>query len=420
MAGKVFKDLTLEIEQLLQRGKSQGYINYEEIETLFNEGTVWSPFLEDFFAKVEESNLELHDNGKIDKPTLELSDAKELPDALILYLRQIHKIPLLTVEEERRLARMIENINLRTYKIEHKLGVSLKRLKNLYNDWIQAKVEQKDFPAILQKFLDNEIHILIKTITDMEEKVEYLQNKFVEANLRLVVEIAYRYTTKEGGVPLLDLIEEGNMGLIRAVKRFDYKQGYRFSTYATWWIKQALRRAIAGQTHILKVPVYIHAMINKYGRIINALAQELNREPTLEEVSKRMNLSIPKIIKIINVAQKPLSLETPIGEDGVEQLSDLIRDKNESLSPIKIVFLRLLREQIAEILKHLSEKERSVIRLRFGLDGLHPHSLKEVGTLFGVSRQRIQQIEIHALNNLKKMKISRDLYDWLEPDIEYE
>ena len=287
----------------------------------------------------------------IEKIDLSVPDGVSIEDPVRMYLKEIGKVPLLTAEEEIELAKR------------------------------------------------------------MEAGDEKAKQKLAEANLRLVVSIAKRYVGR--GMLFLDLIQEGNLGLIKAVEKFDYRKGYKFSTYATWWIRQAITRAIADQARTIRIPVHMVETINKLIRVSRQLLQELGREPTPEEIAKEMDMSVERVREILKISQEPVSLETPIGEEEDSHLGDFIQDQNVPV-PAEAAASNLLRDQLNEVLDTLTEREQKVLRLRFGMDDGRARTLEEVGKEFQVTRERIRQIEAKALRRLRHPSKSRKLKDYLD------
>ncbi len=308
---------------------------------------------------------DLHDGFGIVVADLESS----LDDPVRMYLREIGRVPLLSAEEEVRLARRMERGRIELLK----------------------SIASRDY----------------RIIDDGEEA----QRRLTEANLRLVVSVAKKYIGR--GMSLLDLIQEGNIGLIRAVEKFDYTKGYKFSTYATWWIRQAITRAIADQARTIRIPVHMVETINRLIRISRRLLQDLGREPTSEEIAEQMEISPEKVREIIKVSQEPVSLETPIGEEDDSHLGDFIED-HTALAPADAASHQLLKEQVEDVLDSLTERERKVLQLRFGLDDGRSRTLEEVGKEFHVTRERIRQIEAKALRKLRHPSRSRKLKDYLD------
>ena len=302
---------------------------------------------------IPDEELLLSDEDEVDMENLDLSipDGISIEDPVRMYLKEIGKVPLLSAEEEIELAKRMEN-------------------------------------------------------GDQEAK-----KRLAEANLRLVVSIAKRYVGR--GMLFLDLIQEGNLGLIKAVEKFDYRKGYKFSTYATWWIRQAITRAIADQARTIRIPVHMVETINKLIRVSRQLLQELGREPTPEEISEEMGMPVDRVREILKISQEPVSLETPIGEEEDSHLGDFIQDDNVPV-PAEAASFTLLREQLVEVLGTLTEREQKVLRLRFGLDDGRARTLEEVGKEFNVTRERIRQMEAKALRKLRHPSRSRKLKDYLD------
>ena len=347
-------------QELVKLGKEKGFITYEELANALKGLDLDSDALDDLYNVFNENNIAVVSedeanggNDGVEKILLDDSDlTKDLTinDPVRMYLKEIGQIKLLTMDEELDLA-----------------------------------------DRILQ---------------DDEEAKRIL----AEANLRLVVSIAKRYVGR--GMLFLDLIQEGNIGLMKAVDKFDVTKGYKFSTYATWWIRQAITRAIADQARTIRVPVHMVETINKLARVQRQLTLELNREPSEEELAKKMNVSVDKIREIYKISQEPVSLETPIGEEDDSHLGDFIKDER-NMSPEEYATNEMLKDEISEVLLTLTEREEKVIRLRFGLEDGKSRTLEEVGQMFGVTRERIRQIEAKALRKLRHPSRSRKLKDYM-------
>lgn len=333
--------------------------------------------------------LDEEDEVEVEKIDLSVPEGVSVEDPVRMYLKEIGKVPLLSADEEIELA---QNMGDGAVAIE-KINVLKGRLDG-------ASEEEKA-----------EIKEEIKTLQRDVDKGADAKKRLAEANLRLVVSIAKRYVGR--GMLFLDLIQEGNLGLIKAVEKFDYKKGYKFSTYATWWIRQAITRAIADQARTIRIPVHMVETINKLIRVSRQLLQELGREPSPEEIAKEMSMPVDRVREILKISQEPVSLETPIGEEEDSHLGDFIKDDNVPV-PADAAAFTLLKEQLEEVLGTLTEREQKVLTLRFGLEDGRARTLEEVGKEFNVTRERIRQIEAKALRKLRHPSRSRKLKDYLE------
>jgi RNA polymerase primary sigma factor len=382
-----------EVRDLVAKGKERGFLTNEEVIEALAPVDVSAEQMDNILQHLQDENIEvveMVDELDAEEFAREARSARDeelalkapTNDPVRMYLKEIGKVPLLTAEQEVILAKAIEEGEGATAEIDkaadggRKLGST--RLRELQRTERQGQLAKK---------------------------------KLIEANLRLVVSIAKRYVGR--GMLFLDLIQEGNLGLIRAVEKFDYTKGYKFSTYATWWIRQAITRAIADQARTIRIPVHMVETINKLIRIQRQLLQDLGREPTPEEIGREMEFSPEKVREILKVSQEPVSLETPIGEEEDSHLGDFIED-SDAVVPVDAASFILLQEQLDSVLHTLSEREKKVIQLRFGLTDGHPRTLEEVGREFGVTRERIRQIESKTLSKLRHPSRSQKLRDYLE------
>lgn len=348
------------IKELIEKGKSKGILTYKEIMDALEEVDLEPDQIEKIYDTLENMGIDVIGDIEPELEDLQLTEEDlditipegiNIDDPVRMYLKEIGKVPLLSAEEEIDLAQ---------------------------------KMEKGDAEA---------------------------KRRLAEANLRLVVSIAKRYVGR--GMLFLDLIQEGNLGLIKAVEKFDYRKGYKFSTYATWWIRQAITRAIADQARTIRIPVHMVETINKLIRVSRQLLQELGREPLPEEVAKEMSLTVEKVREIMKIAQEPVSLETPIGEEEDSHLGDFIPD-DDAPAPSEAAAFTLLKEQLIDVLDTLTPREEKVLRLRFGLDDGRARTLEEVGKEFNVTRERIRQIEAKALRKLRHPSRSKKLKDYLD------
>ena len=333
--------------------------------------------------------LDEEDEVEVEKIDLSVPEGVSVEDPVRMYLKEIGKVPLLSADEEIELAQNMEDG-----------AVAIEKINVLKGRLDGASEEEKA-----------EIKEEIKTLQRDVDKGADAKKRLAEANLRLVVSIAKRYVGR--GMLFLDLIQEGNLGLIKAVEKFDYKKGYKFSTYATWWIRQAITRAIADQARTIRIPVHMVETINKLIRVSRQLLQELGREPSPEEIAKEMSMPVDRVREILKISQEPVSLETPIGEEEDSHLGDFIKDDNVPV-PADAAAFTLLKEQLEEVLGTLTEREQKVLTLRFGLEDGRARTLEEGGKEINVTRERIRQIEAKALRKLRHPSRSRKLKDYLE------
>ena len=367
-AEQIQKDRMLAEKKLLTKGKKNGTLTYKEIMDALEEIYLDTDEIDEIYQRLEDSGIEIlgekdedvlidnedsekDEEDEVKKASLDVPKGVNIDDPVRMYLKEIGKIALLTGDEEIELAQ------------------------------------------------------------GMEAGDEIAKKKLAEANLRLVVSIAKRYVGR--GMLFLDLIQEGNLGLMKAVEKFDYRKGYKFSTYATWWIRQAITRAIADQARTIRIPVHMVETINKLVRVQRQLVQELGRDPTPEEIGEEMLLDVERVREIMKIAQEPVSLETPIGEEEDSHLGDFIPD-DDVIAPADAATFTMLREQLIEVLETLTPREQKVLRLRFGLDDGRARTLEEVGKEFEVTRERIRQIEAKALRKLRHPSRSKKLKDFLE------
>jgi len=432
---EVARDLGLEEakEQITARGRERGFVTSDDVLEAVPVEDFTPEQVEDFLTQVEE-HLRGEGIEVIEVPgdEVEASAQRQLDvdllkaptnDPVRMYLKEIGKVPLLTAAQEVDLARRIEAGEFATELrelTEEDDRIDHKRLRQVAEAVVAirdhqlekfGKVEGIGRDRISKSWKPRTREALDDFLRRVERDGQLSKRKLIEANLRLVVSIAKRYVGR--GMLFLDLIQEGNLGLIRAVEKFAYSKGFKFSTYATWWIRQAITRAIADQARTIRIPVHMVETINKLVRIQRQLLQDLGREPLPEEIGRQMGIGADKVREILKVSQEPVSLETPIGEEEDSHLGDFIED-SDAIVPVDAASFILLQEQLESVLHTLSEREKKVIQLRFGLLDGHPRTLEEVGREFGVTRERIRQIESKTLSKLRHPSRSQKLRDYLE------
>lgn len=411
------------LDGLLERGQTQGYLTQDEVLEVFPQIEEDLSLLEFIIIKLQEADIEIIEpvtEEDMPRPEKEMDFETKIQvlkkirshistDPIRAYLHEIGKIPLLSGAEEVILSKRIEE-----GEMEVELKIKELGKKKVNSTYIEAARvlgrNEEEFPIIEKArklLLDTDKKYLNKRIKDGIEA----KNLLTTANLRLVVSIAKKYAKR--GLDLLDLIQEGNIGLMRAVEKFEYRKGFKFSTYATWWIRQAITRAIADQARTIRIPVHMIETINKLSKVINKLSAKYGRNPKPEEIAKEMNIDLDKVQEIIKIAQRPSSLDSPIGEDQDSHLGDIIPDEY-SVSPADMASWSFLKKQVNKMLENLTDREKKVLELRFGLKDGVSRTLEEVGHEFKVTRERIRQIEAKALKGLKSPEIKQAFMDYLK------
>ena len=383
------------IDKLLELARTQGFLKPSDILSVFPEPETHLDEIEKLYAQLEESGIEVHDSEDINENAepfdadadAEEVEATEMPDLtdialddpVRMYLQEIGQVPLLTATEEVELAKKMELAQIANERMLHE-GDTLSDAERI------------------------ELRRLVDTGRAARQHL-------IQANLRLVVSIAKKYTSY--GLTMMDLVQEGNIGLMRAVEKFDYTKGHKFSTYATWWIRQAITRAIADQSRTIRLPVHMGEAISQVKRTSHKLQQSMQREPTPEEIADAMGINAAKVRRTLEASMHPLSLEMPVGQDGEGRMGDFIEDDRIS-TPVEAAAMTMLREQIEEVLQKLPERERKIIQLRYGLKDGRYRTLEEVGLEFGITRERIRQIEAVALRKLRHPHLGKKLRGYLD------
>jgi RNA polymerase primary sigma factor len=461
---RTFEDELMTVaEQLIAKGKEQGYLTPDDILQGFPEIDAEPDQIFRIFAAFNEIGIAITEGEKdfeeVEQtddemlPDIEMMDSVSLDDPVRMYLKEIGRVSLLTANDEVELAQaieakplhdalkalnIVEEIDSRQRSVEEMLPDVIERLATVKRKGQQAHIAHELLGLTdlgkLQSLLDaaaaerrrqansaarpriraealEAYRIARYQLTERYERAYEAKQRLTEANLRLVVSIAKKYFGR--GLSFLDLIQEGNVGLIRAVEKFDYPKGFKFSTYAHWWIRQAITRALADQARTIRIPVHMIEVINKLTRVSRRLLQEVGREPSEEEIGQEMGIAPERVREIIRFAQSPISLETPIGEEEDSHLSDFVEDR-EAVSPSDAASLTMLHSEVEDVLNTLTPRERRVIQLRFGLNDGHQRTLEEVGKRFALTRERIRQIEVRALHKLRHPSRSKKLRDYME------
>ena len=407
------------IRELIETGKRNGKLTTKEINDAIEETGFDVEQIDKLYETLEGHNVEIVDEPDADSENFTLTENSvdmfenalsaegvAIDDPVKVYLKEIGRVPLLSGDEEIRLALDILDGNKAIEEKKEKFA----KICEIEDDKELSSDEKRIWLTQTKDALPTEQRIELRNLETAIRKGERAKQRLSEANLRLVVSIAKRYVGR--GMQFLDLIQEGNLGLIKAVEKFDHTKGFKFSTYATWWIRQAITRAIADQARTIRIPVHMVETINKVIRVSRQLLQELGHDPSPNEIAKEMNMPVDKVREILKIAQEPVSLETPIGEEEDSHLGDFIPDEGAS-EPSEAASFTLLKEQLMDVLSTLTPREEKVLKLRFGIEDGRTRTLEEVGKEFNVTRERIRQIEAKALRKLRHPSRSKKLKDFL-------
>ena len=408
------------IRELIETGKRNGKLTTKEINEAIEETGFDVEQIDKLYETLERNSVEIVDEPDPEADAFTLTEASvdmfesalsaegvAIDDPVKVYLKEIGRVPLLTPDEEIKLALAIQEGNK---AVETKKEKFAPVLEVEQNKKLSIRDRNEAMNAVLEPMSSVQREEL-KTLDKLISQGDRAKQRLSEANLRLVVSIAKRYVGR--GMQFLDLIQEGNLGLIKAVEKFDHTKGFKFSTYATWWIRQAITRAIADQARTIRIPVHMVETINKVKKVSSQLLHQNGHEPTADEISEALDMPVEKVREIMRVAQEPVSLETPIGEEEDSHLGDFIPDEDAPV-PAEAASHTLLKEQLASVLGSLTPREEKVLRLRFGLEDGRPRTLEEVGKEFNVTRERIRQIEAKALRKLRHPSRSKRLKDFLD------